>query len=169
MIVSLKKLKKILYKLKKIKKEIVFTNGCFDIIHLGHITLLKKAKSCGDVLIVGLNSDSSVKKLKGKKRPILPQYERARIIDSIRYVDYVIIFDELTPYKLITELKPDILVKGGDYKLKDIVGWGIVPKIIRVKLVKNKSTTNILEKIKKMYLKGKKNGICKREMVNRSF
>ncbi|MFN3550478.1 MAG: D-glycero-beta-D-manno-heptose 1-phosphate adenylyltransferase [Endomicrobiia bacterium] len=149
MIVSLKKLKNIISKLKKEEKKIVFTNGCFDILHLGHITLLKKAKSYGDVLIVGLNSDNSVKKLKGEQRPILTQDERAKILDSIKYVDYVVIFDELTPYKLITELKPDILVKGGDYKLKDIVGFGIIPKIIRVKLVKGKSTTNILEKIKK--------------------
>lgn len=150
MIVSLKKLKHIVLNLKKENKKIVFTNGCFDIIHLGHITLLKKAKSLGDVLVVGLNSDDSVKNLKGKERPIIKEKDRAEIVDSIKYVDYVVIFDELTPYKLITELKPDVLVKGGDYNVKEIVGWGIVPKIVRVKLVKGKSTTNIVEKIKNL-------------------
>lgn len=149
MIVSLRKLKKIVHQLRKQNKIIVFTNGCFDIIHKGHIRLLKKAKSLGDVLIVGVNSDSSVKKLKGDTRPINPQGDRAEVLDSIKYVDYVVIFNELTPYKLITELKPDVLVKGKDYKKTEIVGWGIVPKIVQVNLVKNRSTTKIINKIKK--------------------
>jgi len=149
MIVSLKKLKSIVKKLKRQNKKIVFTNGCFDIIHIGHITLLKKAKSLGDVLIVGLNSDVSVRKLKGKERPIVCQKDRAKVLDSIKYVDYVVVFDELTPYRVITEIKPDILVKGKDYKIKEIVGWGIVPKIVRINLLKDRSTTNIIEKIRK--------------------
>ncbi len=149
MIVSLKKLKSIVKKLKRQNKKIVFTNGCFDIIHIGHITLLKKAKSLGDVLIVGLNSDVSVRKLKGKERPIVCQKDRAKVLDSIKYVDYVVVFDELTPYRVITEIKPDILVKGKDYELKEVVGWGIVPKIVRINLVKDRSTTNIIEKIRK--------------------
>jgi len=155
MIVSLKKLKSIVEKLKKQNKKIVFTNGCFDIIHIGHITLLKKAKSLGDILVVGLNSDESVKKLKGKERPIVPQNERAKILDSIKYVDYVVVFDELTPYKVITEIKPDIIVKGKDYKLKEVVGWGIVPKIVRINLVKDRSTTGIIEKIKRLKVSSK--------------
>lgn len=145
MIVSLNKLKKIIRKLKN--KRIVFTNGCFDIIHLGHIKLLKKAKSLGDILIVGLNTDKSIRRLKGPTRPINPQKDRAEILDSIKYVDYVVLFDEDTPYKLITEIKPHIVVKGADYKLKNIVGWGIVPKVVRFKIVKGKSTTNIISKI----------------------
>ena len=149
MIVSLKKLKSIVKKLKRQNKKIVFTNGCFDIVHIGHITLLKKAKSLGDVLIVGLNSDVSVRKLKGKERPIVCQKDRAKVLDSIKYVDYVVVFDELTPYRVITEIKPDILVKGKDYELKEVVGWGIVPKIVRINLVKDRSTTNIIEKIRK--------------------
>jgi len=155
MIVSLKKLKSIVEKLKKQNKKIVFTNGCFDIIHIGHITLLEKAKSLGDILVVGLNSDESVKKLKGKERPIVPQNERAEILDSIKYVDYVVVFDELTPYKVITEIKPDIIVKGEDYKLKEVVGWGIVPKIVRINLVKDRSTTGIIEKIKRLKVSSK--------------
>ncbi|MCX7941139.1 MAG: D-glycero-beta-D-manno-heptose 1-phosphate adenylyltransferase [Endomicrobia bacterium] len=150
MIISLAKLKKIVERLKKQNKIIVFTNGCFDIIHKGHIKLLKKARSLGDVLVVGLNTDASVKKLKGKNRPVNSEIDRAEVLDSIRFVDYVVFFNELTPYKLITELKPHIVVKGGDYKKKEIVGWGIVPKVVRVKLVKGMSTTNLIRKIQKL-------------------
>lgn len=149
MILALQKLKKIVKKIKSNGKSIVLTNGCFDILHAGHITLLKKAKQLADVLIVALNTDKSVKRLKGNKRPILNQKERALIVDSIKYVDYVVLFDEDTPYRVIGELKPDVLVKGADYKIKDIVGYGIVPKIVRIKIVKGKSTTNIIKKIKK--------------------
>ncbi|MCS7151886.1 MAG: D-glycero-beta-D-manno-heptose 1-phosphate adenylyltransferase [Endomicrobia bacterium] len=150
MIISLAKLKKIVERLKKQNKIIVFTNGCFDIIHKGHIKLLKKARSLGDVLVVGLNTDASVKKLKGKSRPVNSELDRAELLNSIRFVDYVVFFNELTPYKLITELKPHIVVKGGDYKKKEIVGWGIVPKVVRVKLVKGRSTTNLIRKIQKL-------------------
>ncbi len=150
MIVSLKKLKKVVKILKQQGKKIVFTNGCFDIIHKGHIVLLKKAKKLGDILIVGLNTDSSIKRIKGKDRPVNPQNVRAEILDSIKYVDYVVLFDEDTPYKLISELKPDIVVKGKDYKLKEVVGWGIVPKVVRVDLVEGFSTTGLIKKIKNM-------------------
>lgn len=148
MIISLSKLKKIVTKNKLEGKTIVFTNGCFDIIHTGHIKILHKAKSLGDVLIVGLNTDNSVKCLKGPNRPINKQQDRAIVLDSIKFVDYVVFFDEDTPLKVIEQLKPDVLVKGGDYKLKDIVGYGLVPKIVRVKLVKGKSTTKLIEKCK---------------------
>ena len=155
MIVTLKKLKKILEKLRKQNKKIVFTNGCFDIIHSGHIRILKKAKEKGDVLIVGLNSDKSVRKIKGKKRPIMNEKDRALILDSIRYVDYVVLFDEETPYNLIKEIEPDVLVKGSDYKLSEVVGADIVIKkggeVFLVPLLKGKSTTNVIERILKKY------------------
>ncbi|MCX7910322.1 MAG: D-glycero-beta-D-manno-heptose 1-phosphate adenylyltransferase [Endomicrobia bacterium] len=150
MIVSLKKLKKIVKNLKSKNKKIIFTNGCFDILHLGHVRLLKKAKSLGDILIVGLNTDSSIKKIKGPTRPINSQKDRAEVLDSIKYVDYVVLFNEETPYKLISEIKPHILVKGADYKLNDIVGRDIVSKVVRVKIVKNRSTTSIINKIKNL-------------------
>ncbi len=155
MIVTLKKLKKILEKLRKQNKKIVFTNGCFDIIHSGHIRILKKAKEKGDVLIVGLNSDKSVRKIKGKKRPIMNEKDRALILDSIRYVDYVVLFDEETPYNLIKEIEPDVLVKGSDYKLSEVVGADVVIKkggeVFLVPLLKGKSTTNVIERILKKY------------------
>lgn len=150
MIVSLPKLKRIVVKLKKQKKKIVFTNGCFDIIHAGHIKVLRKAKSLGNILIVGLNTDFSVRRLKGENRPVNNQKERAIVLDSLKFVDYVVLFNEDTPIKVIQQLNPDILVKGGDYKIKDIVGYGIVPKIVRVSLLKGRSTTSLLEKIKKL-------------------
>jgi len=149
-IISLKNLKKIIKKLKKLKKKIVFTNGCFDILHIGHIKLFKKAKTYGDILIVGLNSDDSVRRLKKSGRPIMPQRERSEIVSSIEYVDYLTIFNEDTPIELIKEIKPDVLIKGADYKLKEIVGSDIVPKTIRFKLIKGKSTTSLLEKIKNL-------------------
>ncbi|MEO0254336.1 MAG: D-glycero-beta-D-manno-heptose 1-phosphate adenylyltransferase [candidate division WOR-3 bacterium] len=155
MIVDLKTLKKILKKFKKEGKKIVFTNGCFDIIHAGHIEILKKAKKKGDILIVGLNSDRSIKKIKGNKRPIIKEKDRAKILDSIKYVDYVILFDEKTPYRLIREIKPDVLVKGADYKLKEVVGSDIVLKnkgeVYLVKILKGRSTSKIIEKIIKKY------------------
>lgn len=152
MIVSRKKLKEIIKKLKKEGKKIVFTNGCFDLIHKGHIYLLKEAKKLGDVLIVGLNSDSSIKKIKGKGRPILKEKERSFIIDNIKGVDYVVIFNEKTPFKLIKEIKPDILVKGGDYKEEEIVGGEFVKKrkgkVIIIPYLNGFSTSKIIERIK---------------------
>jgi D-beta-D-heptose 7-phosphate kinase/D-beta-D-heptose 1-phosphate adenosyltransferase len=139
--------------LKKIKlfrengKRIVFTNGCFDIIHSGHIRVFKKCRSLGDIVIVGLNSDSSVRRLKGPKRPINNQKDRAEVVDSIRYVDYVVIFNELTPYKIIKMIKPDFLVKGGDYKKDEVVGREFAGKVVIVKMLKGRSTTKIIEKI----------------------
>lgn len=134
--------------LKKDGKKIVFTNGCFDILHVGHITYLKKARSFGDILVVGLNSDNSVKNLKGKDRPINRENDRAFVLDSLSCVDFVIIFDEDTPYDLIKKIKPDILVKGGDYINKNVVGSDIVKDVRIVDFVPNASTTNIVNKIK---------------------
>ena len=154
-IVNLQELIQIRKKAKKENKKVVFTNGCFDLLHRGHIEYLKKAKRLGDILIVGLNSDSSVRKIKGQGRPIQKQADRAAILDSLYFVDYVCIFNELSPFKLISKLTPDILVKGGDWKVKDIVGKGIVEshggKVLSIKMVKGKSTRNIIQTILKRF------------------
>ena len=130
-------------------KKIIFTNGCFDILHLGHIKYLESAKSLGDILILGLNSDKSVKSLKGNGRPINSQNDRAYILAALEVVDYVVIFDEKTPYNLIQMIKPDTLVKGGDYKDKTVVGEDIVKNLVLLEFIEGKSSTKILEKIKK--------------------
>ncbi|KPL01161.1 MAG: hypothetical protein AMJ91_01395 [candidate division Zixibacteria bacterium SM23_73_3] len=152
---SVKQLVKIRCQLKKEGKKVAFTNGCFDILHRGHIECLRKAKSSGDVLIVGLNSDLSVRKIKGEKRPILSQNDRAEILASLEMVDYVLIFNEQTPYKIIVSLVPDVLVKGGDYRKDKIVGKEIVEssggQVIRVKQVPGRSTRNIVRKITSRY------------------
>ncbi|MBN2018058.1 MAG: D-glycero-beta-D-manno-heptose 1-phosphate adenylyltransferase [Candidatus Cloacimonetes bacterium] len=135
-------------------KKIVFTNGCFDLIHRGHIEYLKLAKECGDILIVGLNSDDSVRRLKGVDRPINYEQDRAVVLDNLKSVDYVCIFDEDTPYELISIIKPDVLVKGGDWAIDDIVGSDIVldrgGEVKSLQFVEGKSTTDIIEKIKNL-------------------
>jgi D-beta-D-heptose 7-phosphate kinase/D-beta-D-heptose 1-phosphate adenosyltransferase len=141
--------------LRKKGKKIAFTNGCFDILHVGHVRYLREAKKTADVLILALNSDSSIRSLKGEERPLIPEKERAEILAALEFVDFVTIFPELTPLELINYLKPDILIKGGDWPEEKVVGreeikkWGgrvaIIPEI------KGKSTTNIVEKIKKLY------------------
>ncbi|MBU4305005.1 MAG: D-glycero-beta-D-manno-heptose 1-phosphate adenylyltransferase [Candidatus Omnitrophica bacterium] len=137
--------------LRKKNKKIVFTNGCFDIIHYGHVQYLTEARKQGDVLIVALNSDRSVKKLKGDSRPIIPQKERAGVVAALANVDFVVIFDELTPLKLIKKIKPDILVKGADWSQGAIAGSDTVEKyggkVIRARFLKGISTTSIIEKI----------------------
>jgi rfaE bifunctional protein nucleotidyltransferase chain/domain len=154
---SLKQLTQIRRRLAKEGKKVVFTNGCFDILHRGHIECLRKAKSFGEVLMVGLNSDSSVRKIKGEKRPILSQNDRAEILASLEMVDYVVIFNEETPHKVITSLVPDVLVKGGDYSKDKIVGKDIVEsgggRVIRIKQVAGKSTRNIIKTIVDRYIK----------------
>jgi rfaE bifunctional protein nucleotidyltransferase chain/domain len=155
---TLKQLVLIRKRLAKEGKKVVFTNGCFDILHRGHIECLRRAKSCGDVLIVGLNSDSSVIKIKGDKRPIISQNDRAEILASLEMVDYVVIFSEETPHKVIATLVPDVLVKGGDYAKDEIVGKDVVEsaggRVITVKQVRGKSTKNILKTIIERYGKG---------------
>jgi D-beta-D-heptose 7-phosphate kinase/D-beta-D-heptose 1-phosphate adenosyltransferase len=143
-------------RLKKQGKKVIFTNGCFDILHAGHTRYLREARKLGDVLILGLNSDSSVRAIKGEKRPIVPQDERAEVLAALSSVDYVTIFDEETPLALIEFLQPDVIVKGGDWAEKDIVGadsvrkWGgrvaIMPEL------EGASTTNIIDKILQAYL-----------------
>jgi D-beta-D-heptose 7-phosphate kinase/D-beta-D-heptose 1-phosphate adenosyltransferase len=134
-------------------KKVVFTNGCFDILHTGHIALLEQAKRYGDVLIVGLNSDSSVKRLKGENRPINNEFDRAKILSSLEFVDAVVIFNEDTPFELISDIVPDVIVKGADYNAGNVVGADIVTRnggeVVLVPLVSEKSTTGIIEKSKK--------------------
>ena len=133
------------------RQKIVFTNGCFDIIHRGHVDYLNRAKSLGDYLIVGLNSDNSIKRIKGPKRPINDQDSRKFVLENLRAVDQVIIFDEDTPLKLIKMVKPKVLVKGGDWSVKDIVGSDFVKdrggEVYSLKFVDNFSTTNIINEI----------------------
>jgi len=156
-LVKLDALVKIRKRAKKEGVRVVFTNGCFDILHRGHIEYLKKAKSLGDILIVGLNSDSSVKKIKGKKRPIVHQKNRAEILSALYFVDYVCIFNQETPEKMIKKLIPDVLVKGGDWAKADIVGKDIVEssggKVVTIPLVKGKSTKNVIWTIVDRYCK----------------
>lgn len=131
-------------------KKIVFTNGCFDILHAGHVDYLSKARRLGDVLVVGLNSDSSVKRIKGKNRPINKESDRAKVLSSLYFVDYITSFNETTPENLIKKVRPDILVKGGDWKIEDIVGSSFVRsyggKIKSIPFVKGHSTTSIIER-----------------------
>jgi len=138
-------------------RKVVFTNGCFDILHRGHVELLEKAKSLGDFLIVALNGDSSMKKIKGEKRPILDENDRAYILVSLKCVDAVCLFDEETPAEIINKLKPDVLVKGGDYKINEVVGresvYNVGGEVVIIPLVEGKSTKEIIEKIIKSYCK----------------
>jgi rfaE bifunctional protein nucleotidyltransferase chain/domain len=152
-IVSKENLKPILNISKFKSKKIVFSNGCFDILHRGHIEYLAKAASLGHLLIIGLNTDESVKRLKGSDRPLQDQESRAMVMASLRFVDYVVLFNEDTPYELIDFIKPDILVKGSDYKENEIVGADIVKKnngkVMTIDLVEGYSTTSIIERSKK--------------------
>ena len=139
---------------KSVGKTIVFTNGVYDLLHFGHVKYLRESKSYGDCLVVAINSDKSVRQLKGKNRPIICQEERAEVLSSLEFVDYVTIFDEQTPIKLIERIKPDFLIKGSDWESDKIVGKDFVEsyggKIIRIKLIEGISTTKIIEKIMKM-------------------
>ena len=130
-------------------KKIVFTNGCFDLLHAGHVRYLETAKSFGDVLILGLNSDRSVTALKGEGRPIITQMDRAYILAALEVVDFVVIFDEDTPYKLIKAIKHHTLVKGGDYEGKEVIGQDIADELKLVKFVDGKSSTQTIQKIQK--------------------
>ncbi len=150
-IVSRNKLLKLLVEHRKRGEKVVFTNGCFDIIHAGHVHYLAQSRELGDLLVVGLNTDKSVQILKGPKRPIFPQEDRALVLAALAAVDYVILFDEETPAELINEVQPDILVKGKDYEGKEVVGRETVEgkggQVILVPLVAGRGTTNVIEKI----------------------
>jgi rfaE bifunctional protein nucleotidyltransferase chain/domain len=131
-------------------KRVVFTNGCFDILHLGHTSYLEAARNLGDMLIVGVNSDTSVKRLKGASRPVNSEFDRANVLAALRAVDFTCIFDEDTPLDLIGALQPAVLVKGGDYTLETIIGADIVVesggRVVVIPFVEGKSTTSILER-----------------------
>lgn len=145
-------LSELVSKWKDEKQKVVFTNGCFDIVHLGHIDYLEKAQALGNKLVVGLNTDASVRRIKGPTRPVVDEYARARMIASFVFVDAVTFFDEDTPYELIKQIIPDILVKGDDYTLDNIIGADIVMSnggnVSTIALVKGYSTSKIIDKIK---------------------
>lgn len=129
------------------RKTIVFTNGCFDIIHTGHVSLLESAKSMGDLLLVGLNSDASVKRIKGAGRPLISQTDRAKVLASMESVDAVVIFGQDTPFELLRALRPDILVKGADYDKSGVVGREFAGRLARVKLIPGRSTTKMIRRL----------------------
>ena len=137
--------------LRRQGKKVVFANGCFDLLHVGHVTLLERAKQLGDVLIVAINSDRSTRKLKGPSRPILSQSDRAKMLAALESVDYVTIFDEPTPYRFIAALEPDVLIKGLDWSAGEIVGSDVVKRrggrVVRVPLVGGFSTTQLIQRI----------------------
>ncbi len=146
-IVDRKKLKSIIPELKNRGKKIVFTNGCFDILHIGHIRYLEEAKNFGDVLVIGLNTDNSTSKIK-PGRPVIPEQQRAEVLSALYMVDYIIFFNEDTPYELIREVEPDVLIKGADWKKEDIAGRNLVKEVHTIPFVKGASTSEIIKKIK---------------------
>ena len=154
-ILTWKELKREADRLRGEGKKIAFTNGCFDILHVGHVRYLQEARRTGDILILGLNSDASVRAIKGDRRPLVPQQERAEVVAALAAVDYVTVFDETTPLKLIEHLRPDCIVKGGDWQEEEVVGrdavrsWG--GKVVIVPMIEGASTTGILEKIGRIY------------------
>jgi len=141
-------------RLKRQGRRIVFTNGCFDLLHVGHVMLLERAKWLGDVLIVAINSDRSIRTLKGTGRPIIPQRDRARCLAALASVDYVTVFDDASPLRLITRLKPDVLVKGADWRPSEIVGHEVVRRhggrVVRVPLVNGYSTSELLGRLNQL-------------------
>jgi rfaE bifunctional protein nucleotidyltransferase chain/domain len=151
-IYKLADLKVQIQKWREVGKKIVFTNGCFDLLHRGHIEYLRAAKTYGDILIVGLNSDTSVRRLKGKPRPFTTEEDRAFVLVNLLMVDAVCLFEQDTPQQLIAEIKPDVLVKGGDYKKGEIIGKDIVERhggqVLTVPLVKDRSTSLLIDKIR---------------------
>ena len=150
-IICQKDLNNLILKWREENQKIVFTNGCFDLLHLGHVDYLAKAKDLGDRLIIGVNTDSSVKRLKGKNRPLQDENSRLHILAALHSVDAVVLFDEDTPYELIKKIQPDILVKGADYKIENIVGYDIVTSrggsVKTIEFIEGYSTTNIEQRI----------------------
>ncbi len=154
-ILTKEELKKILEALRRQGRKIAFTNGCFDILHVGHVRYLRVAKKTADVLVLALNSDISVRTIKGEKRPLVPQDERADVVAALESIDYVTLFDEPTPLALIEYLRPDVLIKGGDWAEENIVGrdavksWG--GEVVVIPETEGASTTNIIDKVLKVY------------------
>jgi rfaE bifunctional protein nucleotidyltransferase chain/domain len=135
-------------------KKLVFTNGCFDLLHRGHVHVLREAKACGDLLITGINSDSSVKQIKGPGRPVLPESDRSELVAALEMIDYVVLFDEPDPYEVIAAIRPDVLVKGGDWSGAKIIGADLVEeaggRVVVIPYIKGFSTTEIIERIKNL-------------------
>ena len=152
-----KDLQKTIKDLKSKGKRIVFTNGCFDLLHIGHLRYLEKAKALGDVLVVGINSDTSVRSLKGSERPILPADQRAEILSGLGCVDFVIVFDELDPLNLISLIQPHVLVKGGDWTKETIIGKEVIERlggeVVIIPFVEGPSTSHLIETILERYAK----------------
>ena len=149
-IIELSALLKKLPALRRQGKTIAFTNGCFDLIHIGHVKYLEEAGKANRILIVGLNSDRSISSIKGPSRPIVPQKSRAAVLAALESVDFVVIFNEDTPHKIISAIKPDILIKGADWKGKVVTGEDLVKNVEFVKLIEGFSTTKIIEKIQRI-------------------
>lgn len=149
------KIKNIITERKNRGEKIVFTNGCFDLLHVGHVRYLREARSCGDYLVIGLNSDRSIQSIKGEKRPILPQEQRAEVLAALEFVDLVVIFDELDPLPLISLVQPDVLVKGADWEYDEIIGREVVEqgggRVVRISLVPDMSTTTIINLIRSRF------------------
>jgi rfaE bifunctional protein nucleotidyltransferase chain/domain len=154
-ILAVQKLARIRQEIRKQGKKVVFTNGTFDIIHRGHVDYLRAARKLGDVLIVGLNTDASIRRIKGKGRPINKSADRAEVLSALACVDYVCLFRENTPYRLITALLPDVLVKGADWEMAKIVGSDVVEEhggiVKTIRLTRDRSTTNTIERVLKAY------------------
>ncbi len=152
---NLRKLKNLILCLKAQRKKIVFTNGCFDLLHYGHVKYLQDAKKKGDILVVGINSDISVKRIKGKPRPVVNEKDRLRLVAALESVDYIVLFKEDTPLKIIKFIKPDVLIKGADWNKNNIVGRDFVlsygGRVSTIKFVKGYSTTNLIKKIAKRF------------------
>ncbi len=152
---NLRKLKNLILCLKAQRKKIVFTNGCFDLLHYGHVKYLQDAKKKGDILVVGINSDTSVKRIKGKPRPVVNEKDRLRLVAALESVDYIVLFKEDTPLKIIKFIKPDVLIKGADWNKNNIVGRDFVlsygGRVSTIKFVKGYSTSNLIKKIAKRF------------------
>jgi len=149
---SLEEIKAIVNQARNNGKRVAFTNGCFDLLHRGHVHVLRQAKACGDLLIVGINSDESIKQIKGAARPVLPESDRCELLGAMEMVDCVILFNEPDPHNLISALRPDVLVKGGDWNAGKIIGADVVEetggRVVVVPYIKGFSTTEIIERIK---------------------
>jgi len=146
-IIKRTEIKEVVSRLKSEGKKIVFTNGCFDLLHVGHVRYLNETKGLGDVLVLGLNSDASVSAIK-PGRPVVPEEQRAEVLSALSMIDYIVLFEEDTPYELIKDVRPDVLVKGADWKKEDIVGSDIAGEVRTIRFVDGVSTTEIIRKIK---------------------